>query len=551
MVTEKRVKHIWNPASRRYEPEQIRYKNVKTAWEKFTAWPTIHKLGLAGIILRLYQLAAAPFWYDEGVSVVIARLSWPKMIEATAGDVHPPGYYLILWGLDKIGIPVTELTARLPSFIFSIAAVYLAWQLADLFKLEERAKIILTAWVIISPLQLHYAQEARMYALLQLEVLLAIWLLLKRKKALLSAVLILMLYTHNYAVFYLPTLALAALVMEYGPIMETAVKFWKRPIYILARMYIRAWGIWFIIPVLAWVPWLYTLAAQMKTVSGGYWIQPVKIPSIIFVLYQLLFSYSMPPTFQGLGVLITCGLLIYTGWRIYKDRPQGWQLLTILAITPLALAVFVSVIWQPVLLFRGLIGSSIPLAALVIKALEGIKVPYKKIYAYAVLTITLLAGLAGHYLYNADNKGTTTEWVNEIASQIENGDTILSLNDNGVIAVKTYAPNLPLYKLTGCGQEPLGSLSPLSRAALDVRERNLGQLLRGYPALQHEQLAQPYIRIWFISTVAPVSPQCEIDAANSIINGDPNLRVRLIKELTNTEFSQAGIYLITAYGNNN
>lgn len=545
-----KIKHVWDPTAKAFLPkiptQKERLKNVwKKSVERIQKLTKIQTTIIIAFILRLYQLGKGAFWYDEGVTVVLSRLPWDKMIQATAGDVHPPGYYIIIWLLARTGIPLTEGIARLPSLIFSLIGIYLTWKLVDRpeISLSNVGKYIIIAWIIISPLQLHYAQESRMYSLLQVEVLAGILFILDRRKLLFSLILIAMLYTHNYAVFYIPTFAVVALINEYGDYLLTfkplSYNNWYGPKR-TAIMYAKKWLPWFIIPVIAWVPWAIILFEQMGTVAGGYWIQPVKLPAIIFVLYQMMFAYSMPPTFQGLGVLLTMGILIYTAWRIYRDRPRGWLMLSMLSFGPLLLSVFVSIVWKPVLLFRGLIGTAVPLSILVVTAIEGIRVPYKRIYAYFLIGATLGAGLYGHYTYNAENKGTTTTWVHNIVEQAENGDAIVALNDNGVIAMKTYAPGVPMYKLIGCGEEPLGSLSAKTRKAIGVEERRIEQLLP--LSAGNDEPLQVYTRIYFISTVSPISPECEVEVANDIISWD---NVRLIHELANSEFTQAGVYLIT------
>jgi len=509
------------------------------------SWRAITKALIIAAALRLYQLGYGAFWYDEGVSAIFARLPFRDMIAATAGDVHPPLYYLLLWILPRLGIRITEFSARFPSFVLSVIAVYLAWELSKEFITTRRGRWAVLAWVIISPLQLHYAQEARMYALLQVEVLAAFIYLLRDKKIPLVIALAAIMYTHNYGVFYLPILGLAAFIKYYGNYLAgfRVVPIWRAENFytfkLSALAFIKKWALCFIIPVAAWLPWFIVLAGQMNTVSAGYWIQPVKLASVLFVLYQMLFAFSMPPVFQGLGVLLTCGLLIYMAWRIYLSRPKNWLLLAVLAGGPLALAVVGSVVWRPILLFRGLIGSAIPLTILAVMVVENIGPVYKKYYVYSLVGITLLAGVAGHYLYNAENKGMTTTWVHDIKTQAEAGDVLLALNDNGITAAMTYAPELDLYKLAGCGQEALGSLSVATREALGVEDRTLNQLIPIDGVDLYNR--RPYSRVWFISTVSPVSPQCEIDLANSIINLPGS---RLMIDLKHDEYMQAGVYLI-------
>ena len=61
------------------------------------------------IILVLYATALAAlngirifdstYWYDEMFSIRLIRMPIKELIEATANDVHPPLYYLILKGV--------------------------------------------------------------------------------------------------------------------------------------------------------------------------------------------------------------------------------------------------------------------------------------------------------------------------------------------------------------------------------------------------------------------------------------------------------------------
>ena len=61
---------------------------------------------LAGVALRLYRLGADSLWYDETVSTFLAGSRLPDLLRHTAGDIHPPGYYILLRGwLVLMGYP--------------------------------------------------------------------------------------------------------------------------------------------------------------------------------------------------------------------------------------------------------------------------------------------------------------------------------------------------------------------------------------------------------------------------------------------------------------
>lgn len=459
--------------------------------------------------LRISQLGTASYWYDEGFTVSISRLPLLNMLEATAGDVHPPGYYLVTWLTARISD--SEWIMRAPSVIFSLLSLYITWRLVKLFKLSRLGQIVVVLWVTISPLQLHYAQEVRMYSLLQLEVLWLIYLMITRRWFWFGLVAAAALYTHNYSLFYLPTLGMLALLRDRD-------NGWKD---------FPDWGLAFVLPGLLWLPWFLVLMGQMNTVGGGYWIQPPTPASVFFVIYQLLFAYSMPQILQGIAVVLMSSLLLYTSWRIWKDRPAGWFSLTVLTVGPMILSLIASVLWRPIFFFRGFIGCSVPMVMLVVSALDGIKANYKKAYIFSMIGVLLVGGVAGFYLYNVPNKGTADKWVGMIEKNWQEGDVILALNDNGVVALNTYGEDLPYYKVPSCGQESLGSLSPKTRAALGVVEK------------PPEALEQR--RVWFISTVAPVSSKCEVERSREIIR---KYDAVLVNELADNEYLEAGVYLL-------
>jgi hypothetical protein len=53
---------------------------------------------LAGTALRLFCLGKDSLWYDETVSTYLAGRPLPEILRHTAGDIHPPSYYILLRG---------------------------------------------------------------------------------------------------------------------------------------------------------------------------------------------------------------------------------------------------------------------------------------------------------------------------------------------------------------------------------------------------------------------------------------------------------------------
>lgn len=113
--------------------------------------------------LRLARLGADSLWYDETVSAVLANKSLPALVAHTAGDIHPPGYYLLLHGWVRLA-GSSEFTLGFFSLFWGVLLVALAYRLgAKLF--GPAAGTLAALLVALSPYNLWYSQEVRMYTL--------------------------------------------------------------------------------------------------------------------------------------------------------------------------------------------------------------------------------------------------------------------------------------------------------------------------------------------------------------------------------------------------
>src|SRR3972149_1208497 len=147
--------------------------------------------------LRLAGLGDAALWYDESGSVWMATLPFPRMTAATGGDTPPPLYFAILWLWVRIG-GTSEFWVRVPSLLFSLAIIPLAWRLAKRLNLPYSAPLAGAGLVTVSTAQIHYAQEARMYSLLAVMVLIGLFAALDQRWWLFGLALAALCWTHNY-----------------------------------------------------------------------------------------------------------------------------------------------------------------------------------------------------------------------------------------------------------------------------------------------------------------------------------------------------------------
>lgn len=123
-------------------------------------------------------LDASSFWLDELLTAYYADPSIPAtgaLIERAAEDVHPPGYYLLVWLVTRVVEGPFDVVSRGLSAVLSVLALA-ALHVALPAGTGRFGRLVATASAASSVVWFHYAQEARSYALvfLLVTVLLAI-----------------------------------------------------------------------------------------------------------------------------------------------------------------------------------------------------------------------------------------------------------------------------------------------------------------------------------------------------------------------------------------
>jgi uncharacterized membrane protein len=113
-------------------------------------------------------------WLDEATSVFDARRSFGGMLGSLrAGDVHPPLYFSILWAVvHRFGSG--PLAVRLPSIVAGTLVVPMLYLLGR-EAYDRRTGVIAALAGAVAPIMVWYSQEARMYALLMLFGVIAMW----------------------------------------------------------------------------------------------------------------------------------------------------------------------------------------------------------------------------------------------------------------------------------------------------------------------------------------------------------------------------------------
>ena len=161
---------------------------------------------VASIVLRF--VATGPLWLDESLSNEIARRPLPDLFSALRHDGSPPLYYLLLHGWIAV-FGDSTVAVRTLSSVISLFALPLSWVVGREIG-GRRLAVPMLLVTASTPYALRYATETRMYELIFVEVLLAVWVYIRVRRApslpryaavtLITAALV---YTHYWSFFLL------------------------------------------------------------------------------------------------------------------------------------------------------------------------------------------------------------------------------------------------------------------------------------------------------------------------------------------------------------
>ena len=301
-------------------------------------------LGLvaAGAVFRLYLLGSKSIWLDEAFSIAMGQRGLIDLLQKVVRtDTHPPLYYLALkfWMILGAG----EVQVRLLSALFSIAAIPVMYALVANLYGDKRIGLVGATILAFSPFQIWHAQEARMYAMLTLLVLLSAYFFFRalqsgKSKDWVGYVIAtsLALYTDNGAIWYVVTISIFYLV--------SMKRFPGRPIdWFLSNAAIG----------LLYIPWLPFFLEQARQVTQSFWL-PAPTFSTVLGTFLDFHSFNFPVTELSLLYMA----LIFVWVTIVPTGEWQRRLASMWLFIPVATSLLLS-LRQPIFLSRNLIAASL------------------------------------------------------------------------------------------------------------------------------------------------------------------------------------------------
>ena len=383
---------------------------------------------LAVNVIRIFNISISG---DEGFTLMLSKMSMPDMLAATAADVHPPFYYMMMMAFGKL-TGYTAIAGRVLSYLaIVVAAVIANTYLKKRF--GARAALLFFALLTFTTNAIEMVVEIRMYTWSMVFVLLTgifAYELMEAQEA----------YKGNlWKWMGLCVFGLAAAYSHYYALIMVALIYGCLFLYLVvkSRKNILPCVLVSVVSVVVYFPWLLVLLKQFGTVSDNYWISSIEVKDWI----RYIFGANYFGKLLRVILVVSAGIFLFTQdglqiksesitWKwAHFDAKRAFVLLCgITTLGTIGVGAVVSYIFRPLYVSR-YIYSALGLVTLAF----GIAFTHcskKKIYTWILLIFILFYG-AGSFKeqYDIEKTYQSEETIAYFQEHLEPKDVLVTNYD--------------------------------------------------------------------------------------------------------------------------
>ncbi|MGB8214397.1 MAG: glycosyltransferase family 39 protein [Anaerolineales bacterium] len=455
--------------------------NAEIGFEEAAPWLVIF-ITLFGGILRVLLLGNKGMWLDETFSVWLAKQSVSAMLHwVVTIDQQPPLYYLLLHAW-------IALNGDTPYYVRLLSALFGAGTIPIIYLIGKRmsgavAGVAAATLLALSPFNIRFAQDARMYTLLEFNAAVAIYALVRLLTDARSTRPIGSQFREYLQAWrtrgpvepgpkgdlsdkdiprnqtgwrawvsrqrWPPIRAIetdlawvAFIVFSDATLFShnTAVLFpVATNIFVLGLLLFQrikkpgaastfqapSLGNWVKAQIgifVLWSPWIFAFIQQAGRVNQDLWIPRPGWGSVTQALSSFLNEDAQVPANQVMGIWVLYGLALCLGLVHYRKNIARFLLLAVLFAVPLLGELIVSV-RQPIFLDRTLIWITIPLFVALAAGIAQLRFPILIILALGVFGTVNLFSASDYYKF-----AQTEDWnvaTRDVVGFVEKDDLIL------------------------------------------------------------------------------------------------------------------------------
>lgn len=385
----------------------------------------------------IWTYLSQSYWRDEVFRVFMAKESLFRIIQLAPYDGQPPLYYFLLHFWLKI-FGDSEIATRSLSLIFFELLIFLGFKFGERLFPKTRFGFLVSLFLLVNPLLIFYAFEARMYMLFIFLVTWSYYCLWTKKWKLWIFSSLLGLYTHNFMVFVL----VSQLVYLFAN-KQLTKKIWQYLLFIF----------------LLYLPWIPILEQQIRLIESDFWTAPLNFKSVVLGLSGVLTGYegdpaSLIPFFIKLSLFLL--IFVILAKAVHK---KAWWFLILWLVLPAIFVFLLSYFGRSLFLSRYLSFLSVPLVLLL-----ALSVHQKNIW-WKTASFLVLVGLflyLNQLLFPYRMKNDIHMVASDIATVAKPKDMILTHSLNffemeyyfAKFAKDDYTRNIPIKIYTPTGYIP-------------------------------------------------------------------------------------------------
>lgn len=367
---------------------------------------------ITGALIRAYGMAIPSLWYDEAVSLNLTRLS----VFEIARLRNFPLWEIVLTPFARISESVIML--RLPSLLCSIGALVILWLIMNELEFTDNQRLFASALAALLPGHFLIAQDARVYGLATLLIMLAMLFTIRGQLLGLTAVSGLMMYANP---------ALGAFVTG-----SYLLALYKHPAR--WRMIILSGAG----AIAARLPGVLNVIHVSTNPVGNFQLGPLSFNGFLIAFRQALWAEALPYSVPGvilLAIYIGIGLVMTITAATAAVIPAATM-----ALVPLAIIVTYSVVITNVTHYRTLSLVLLPLALWIGAATAPKRWTPARFVLPALWMVLIVTGLIG---WNPALKGAGLEAAAAlVADDLSPADTVLYVTGTAALPVEHYL-NVP------------------------------------------------------------------------------------------------------------
>ncbi len=353
---------------------------------------------------------------------MLAKRSMIEIWAGSARDVHPPLYYELLHVWMKLfGNSVVAI--RSLSTVAGVLIIPLGYLIVKKIA-GNRAAIFASFVLALAPFLVRYSQEARMYGLLGLFLLLALYAtteIAQRPKRTWPYILYTLsiaagLYTHYFTVLAVLAFWLYFVLLEKPSKWQIGKSVWLSLQWWLANL----------AALVLFLPWVPNLIAQLRRGQGLSWLPAATIQTLPDTVWQF-FSFTDGRALFTLIYWLAPILVIAAGVYIWlRDKGEGKlaRLLVIYSFLPIALGLLVS-IKKPIFHERYFAFAAIGIYLIVVIAIEWLAGKRQWLFIVLAVGLLLVECIGLRNVYSQANHQMSTV-MNMLNQGYQSGDKLIA-----------------------------------------------------------------------------------------------------------------------------